>query len=149
MRLCQALQETHNTLEQLTGQTDPEEGTLCANPLPSKKRPLAFVLAVLKYNVSPETMDEMIGNLRKMQTEIQGHLKNLERSFKDVQDSYDFFHQQLMRVPTSSSLLSTSTALTARVQLASWLKHFGGRGFSERRRKGNGVVSPLKLFLGY
>jgi len=144
VRLCQALKETHNTLKRLTDQTESQEGTLRANALPSKKKSLAFVLAVLKHNVSSETMDEMISNLREMQTEIQDCLRNLETSFDDVQDSYDFFHQQLVRVPTSSSLLSTSTTLTARVQLASWLEKFGGRDFSERRRKGNNVVSPLK-----
>jgi len=147
VRLCRALNETHNTLTRLTDQTESQEGTLRANALPSKKKSLAFVLAILKHNVSSETMDEMISNLRsrEMQTEIQDRLKNLETSFDDVQDSYDFFHRQLVRVPTSSSLFSTSTTLTARVQLASWLEIFGGRDFSERRRKGNGVVSPLKL----
>ena len=149
VRLCQALKETYNTLKRLTDQTESQEGTLRANALPSKKRSLAFVLAVLKYNVSPETIDEMISNLRKMQTEIQDHLKSLETSFDDVQDSYDFFHQQLVRVPTSSSLISTSTTLTVRVQLASWLEIFGRRDFSERRRKGNSVVSPLKLWLEF
>ena len=144
MRLCQALKETHNTLKRLTDQAESQEDTLRANALPSKKKSLAFVLAALKHNVSSETMDEMISNLREMQTEIQDCLRNLETSFDDVQDSYDFFHQQLVRVPTSSSLLSTSTTLTARVQLASWLEKFGGRDFSERRRKGNNVVSPLK-----
>jgi len=143
VRLCQALKETHNTLKRLTDQTESKEGTLRANALPSKKRSLAFVLAVLKYNVSPETIDEMIGNLREMQTEIQDRLKTLEASFNDVQDSYDFFRQQLLRAPRPTSLLSTSTTLTARVQLAGWLEKFGGRGFSERRRKGNNVVSPL------
>ena len=137
-----------NTLKRLTDQTESEEGTLRANALPSKKRSLAFVLAVLKYNLSPETIDEMISNLREMQTEIQVRLKNLETSFNDVQISYDFFRQQLVRAPRPTSLLSTSTTLTARVQLASWLEIFGGRGFSERRRKGSSVVSPLNLFLG-
>jgi len=149
VRLCQALKETHNTLKRLADQTESQEGTLRANALPSKKKSLAFVLAVLKHNVSSETMDEMISNLTEIQTEIQDCLKNLETSFDDVQDSYDFFHRQLVRVPTSSSLLSTSTTLTARVQLASWLEKFGGREFSERRRKGNSAVSPLKLFLGF
>jgi len=149
VRLCQALKETHDTLKRLTDQTESQEGTLRANALPSKKRSLAFVLAVLKHNVSSETMDEVISNLREMQTEMQDRLKNLETSFDDVQDSYDFFHRELVRVPTSGSLLSTSTTLTIRVQLASWLENFGGREFSERRRKRNSVVSPLKLWLEF
>ena len=143
MRLCQALKETHDTLNRLTDQTESEEGTLRANALPSKKRSLAFVLAVLKHNMSPETIDKMVSNLREMQKEIQDRLKNLETSFNDVQNSYDFIHQQLVRAPRPTSSLSTSTTLTVRVQLASWLGNFGGRGFSERRRKGNNIVSPL------
>jgi len=145
VRLCQALKETHNTLKRLTDQTESEEGTLHANALPPKKRSLAFVLTVLKHNVSPETTDKMISNLREMQTEIRDRLKNVETSFNDVQDSYVFFHQQLVRVPTSGSTVPVSTTLTARVQLPNWLDNFRGRGFSERRRKGNSEVSPLNL----
>ena len=141
VRLCRALKETHNTLERLTDQTESEEGTLRANTLPSKKRSLAFVRAVLKYNVSPQTIDEMISNLRQMQIEIQGRLRTLETSFNDVHISYDFFHRQFLRVPTSGS---TSTILPARVQLASWLETFGGRGSSKRSR--NETVSSLNQF---
>jgi len=140
MRLCKALKETHNTLKQLTDQTESEEATLHAN-VPSKKRSLAFVRAVLKYNVSPQTIDEMISNLRQMQIEIQGRLRTLETSFNDVHISYDFFHRQFLRVPTSGS---TSTILPARVQLASWLETFGGRGSSKRSR--NETVSSLNQF---
>ena len=140
MRLCKALKETHNTLKQLTDQTESEEVTLHAN-VPSKKRSLAFVRAVLKYNVSPQTIDEMISNLRQMQIEIQDRLRNLETSFSDVHISYDFFHRQLMRSPTSAS---TSTTLPARLQLANWLETFGGRGFSKRTR--NESVSFLNQF---
>jgi hypothetical protein len=143
VRLCQALKETQSTLKRLTDQTESQGATLRANGLPSKKTSLAFVRAVLKYNMSPHTIDEMISNLREMQTEIQDRLRNLETAFNDVQDSYDFFHQQLARVPTSGS---TSTTLTARVQLVNWLGNFGGREFFKRSRNERRAVSSLSLF---
>lgn len=81
-----------------------------------------------------------------MQKEIQDCLRNLETSFNNVDDLYDLFHRQLARVSTYSRL-STSTTLTARVQLVGWLEKFGGRrGFSERSRNESRAVSPLNLF---
>jgi hypothetical protein len=148
VRLCQALKKTNSTLKRLTDQTESEEAILRANVLPSKKRSLAFVRAVLKYNMSPQTMDEMISNLRGMQTEIQNCLRSLETSFNDVQDSYDFFHRQFAQVSTYS-LLSTSTTLPARVQLVSWLgklKFGGQRESSKRGRNESRAVSSLNLF---
>ena len=145
-RLCQALEKTQCSLKRLTDQTESEEATLRANALPLKKISIAFVCAVLKYNVSPDTIDEMINNLREMQTEIQDCLRHLETSLNDVDDLYDYFHRQLVRV-TIWSRLSTSTTLTARVQLVSWLEKFGGRlGYSERSRNERRAVSRLNLF---
>ena len=147
MRLCQALKDTQNTLKRLTDQTGSEEATLRANVLPSKKRSLAFVRAVLKYNVSPQTIDEMISNLRQMQTEIQDCLRNLETSFNDVDNLHDRFHQQLERFSTYSHL-STSTTLPDRVQLVSFLEELGERReFSQRsQNEESKLVSPLNLF---
>jgi len=145
-RLCQALKETHDTLKRLTDQTESEEATLRANVLPSKKRSLAFVRAVLKYNVSPQTIDEMISNLRQMQTEIQDCLRNLETSFNNVDKLHDLFHQQLEQLSTYSCL-STSTTLPNRVQLVSWLGKFGRRELSQRsQNEKSKLVSSLNLF---
>jgi hypothetical protein len=142
------LKETHRTLKRLTDQTE-SEATLRATTLPSKKKSLAFVLAVLKHNVSPEKTDEMIVNLREMQTKIQDCLINLEISFNQVDRLHDSFDGQLKRMSTSGSLLSTSTTLTVRVQLANWLEKFGGRGLPERRGKESRAVSPLNLLLEF
>ena len=139
------MEKTHCSLKRLTDQTESEEATLRANALPSKKRSLAFVCAVLKYNVSPETIDEIVSNLREMQTEVEDCLRYLEISLNDVCDLHDFFHRRLVRVSICSHL-STSTTLTARVQLVGWLENFGGRlGFSERTGNESTVVSPLNL----
>ena len=148
MRLCEASKETQRTLKRLTDQSESEEATLRASALPSNKKSLAFVRVVLKYNVSPQTIDEMISNLKDMQTEVQDCLGNLETCFNDVDDFLDFFHRQLMRVPTSGSLLSTSTTLTTRVLLVNWLERFGRRrGSSEGSPNESRTVSPLNLFL--
>ena len=143
VRLCQALKETQRTLKRFTDQSESEKATLRANALPSKKKSLAFVRAVLKYNVSPQTLDEMISNLRGMQTEVQDCLRNLETSFSDVGDFLDIFHRQIVQVPTAGSLYSTSTTLTARVLLVGWLEKFVGRGSSDRSQNESRTVSLL------
>ena len=74
-----------------------------------------------------------------MQTEIQDCLRHLETSLNDVDDLHDYFYRQLVRV-TTWSRLSTSTTLTPRIQLVSWLEKFGERSGNERR-----AVSPLNL----
>jgi hypothetical protein len=142
------LKETHRTLKRLTDQTE-SEATLRATTLPSKKKSLAFVLAVLKHNVSPKKADEMIVNLKEMQTKIQDCLINLEISFNQVDRLHGGFDQQLKRASIAGSILSTSTTLTLRVQLVSWLENFGGRGLPERRGKESRAVSPLNLLLEF
>ena len=147
--MCQALKDTQRNLERLTDQTESEEATLRANALPLKKRSLAFMCAVLKYNVSPGMINEMISNLREMRTEIQDRLRHLKTSLNDVEKLHDGFYRELVRV-TIWSRLSTSTTLTARVELASWLEKFGEQhGFSERVRNERRAVSPLNLLLEF
>ena len=142
------MKETHRTLKRFTDQSESEEATLRANALPSKKRSLAFVRAVLKYNVSPQTIDEMINNLRDMQKEVQECLRNLETSFSDVGDFLDIFHRQVVEASTAGSIYSTSTTLTARVLLVSWLDKFvGRRGSSNRSQNESRTVSPLDRVL--
>ena len=141
VRLCQALKETRRTLKRFTNQSESEEATLRARALPSKKSSLAFVRAALKYNASPQTIDEMIRSLRDMQTETQDCLRNLETSFNDLDDFLDFFHRQLRRVSTAGSLESTSTTLMTRVLLVSWLENFGRRESYGRSRNEIRTVS--------
>ena len=139
--LCRALKETRRTIKRFTNQSESEEATLRAKALPSKKRSLAFVRAVLKYNVSPQTIDEIISSLRDMQKEVQDCLRNLEISFSDVRDFLDIFDRQVVE---TGSIRSTSTTLTARVLLVSWLDQFvGRRESSDRNPNENRTVSPL------
>ena len=114
-----------------------------------RRRDHSLLCVLLKYNASPETIDEMIRNLREMQTEIQDCLAYLEISLNDVCGLHDLFHRQLVRVSIYSRF-STSTALTARLQLVSWLEKFGGQlGFSEQSGNECTAVSPLNLILEF
>ena len=96
--------------------------------------------AVLKYNVSPQTIDEIISSLRDMQKEVQDCLRNLEISFSDVRDFLDIFDRQVVE---TGSIRSTSTTLTARVLLVGWLEKFVGRGSSDRSQNESRTVSLL------
>jgi len=61
-----------------------------------------------------------------MQSEIRTCLEKLESSFKHVQDLYNITDNRLERIATSTSIVSTSTMLTARIKLAGWLKRREG-----------------------
>ena len=61
-----------------------------------------------------------------MQFEIRACLEKLESVYRHVNDLYTINHNRLERVVTSSSTVSTSTMLTARIKLAGWLKRREG-----------------------
>ena len=148
-RVCRALKQTQLCLERLTDQTESKEVTRGAKDLPLKKRSLAFVCAVLKHHASPGMIDEMIRNLRRMQTEIQDCLRRLETSFYDVDKLQDGFHRELVHATTGSHQ-STSSAFTPHDQVTSWLERFGEQnGISERIESEKRAVSPLNLFLEF
>jgi len=70
-----------------------------------------------------------------MQSEIRACLDELESSFGHVNDLYNFSSNRLTRVATSTSVFSTSTMLTARIELAGWLKRCEEAwGFSKRSK---------------
>ena len=103
--------------------------------LPTNVKSLGYVRAVLKHNLSPSKIADLIDGLRVMQSEIQACLEKLEASFKHINDLYSFANNRLVRVVTTTSLVSTSTMLTARIKLAGWLKRREGTwGLSSRGR---------------
>jgi len=61
-----------------------------------------------------------------MQLEIRACLDNLESTFTHVQDLYDVTNNRLERISKSMSLVSTSTMLTARINLVGWLERREG-----------------------
>ena len=78
--------------------------------------------AVLKHSFSPSKVANLVGNLKEMRSEIRACLEKLESTSKHVNDLYTINHNRLERVVTSSSTVSTSTILPARIKLAGWLK---------------------------
>ena len=134
-KLCTTLDETFAILERLTDRAKEETTNLLSITLPSNERPLAYVKAVLKYNFSPSTVTDLVYGLRGMQSEIRACLDKLESSFRHVNDLYNLANNRLVRVVTTTSMVSTSTTLTARVKLVSWLKRREGTwSFFSRRR---------------
>ena len=122
-------------LERLTKHTELEKTNLQSITLPENQRSLAYVQAVLKHNLSPSKVSDLVNGLRGMQAEIRACLEELENLFGHVNDLYNITKDSLVRVARPASLFSTSTALTARVKLAGWLKRREGTwGFSSRNR---------------
>ena len=124
--LCSALDETFAVLEQLTGRAEAEKTNLQSITLPSNEKSLAYVQAVLRHNFSPSKVASLVDNLKRMQFEIRACLEKLESVYQHVNDLYTINHNRLERVATSSSTVSTSTILTARIKLADWLKRREG-----------------------
>jgi hypothetical protein len=90
--------------------------------LPSNENSLAYVQVVLRHNFSPSKVADLVNSLKSMQSEIRACLEKLESSFRHVHDLYIISNNRLERVATSTSIVSTSTMLTARIKLAGWLK---------------------------
>jgi len=120
--LCSALDETYAILEQLTDRAESEKSNLESIALPANEKSLGYVQAILRHNFSPSKVADLVSNLQGMQVEIRACLEKLESTFRHVQDLYDFTNNRLERISTSTSGVSTSTMLTARIKLAGWLE---------------------------
>ena len=129
-------------LEQLTKHTESEKTNLQSITLPENKKSLEYIQVILKHNISPSKVSDLVNGLRGMQTEIQECLEELESSFGHVNDLYNINKNPLMRVATSTSLVSTSTALTAHVKLVGWLKR-REESWSFSRRSNSTSVRPV------
>jgi hypothetical protein len=125
-KLCSALDETFITLERLTDRTESEKTNLQSIALPSNENSLAYVQVVLRHNFSPSKVADLVNSLKSMQSEIRACIEKLESSFRHVHDLYNISNNRLERVATSTSNVSTSTMLTARIKLAGWLKRREG-----------------------
>ena len=131
-KLYTTLDETFAVLKRLTDRAEAETTNLLPITLPANERSLAYVQAVLRYNLSPSTATYLV---RRMHSEIRACLDKLESSSRHVYDLYNLANNRLVRVATTTSMVSASTMLTARIKLVSWLKRREGTwGFSSRRR---------------
>jgi len=140
--LCIALDETSDVFRQLTDQTKAKESKLHSLPLPDDIRSLAFLQVVLKHNLAPSKPTNLLKSLRDIRSEIQTCLRKLDTAFQHTQELYTTMANMLTRVATNVSILSTSTTLTARIQLLSWLENTCG---VSRQRNGAMTVSFVVL----
>ena len=112
--------------------------------MPANINSLKYMQAVLKHSLSPSKVTDLVNGLTGMQSEIRTCLEKLERSFRHVNDLYSFANNRLVRVATSTSCVSTSTMLPARIKLAGWLKRREGIWLLSRRGRSIRVRSTKR-----
>jgi len=139
------LDETFTVLGRLTDRAESEKSNLQSIALPANEKSLAYVQAVLKHSFSPSKVSDLVNNLKGMQSEVRTCLEKLEGAFGHVNALYGIIDNHLARVATSTSTVSTSTMLTARIKLAGWLKRREGTwGLSTRGRSTTVRVVTLR-----
>jgi hypothetical protein len=131
--LCRVLDETFNTLTQMTDRKNSND--LQPNPLPDNKKSMAFVQAVLKHSLAPSKVTDLVKGLQDMRSDIQMCLKKLDVTFQHARNLYDISNNGLARPPSRGSIFSTSTNLTLRVKLFDWLKRREGTWGLSRRHE--------------
>ncbi len=130
----------------LTQMTDKmNEDDLRPAPLPSDKKSLEFIRAVLKHSITPSKITDLVKALWEMRSDVQTCFTKLEATFQYVRALYDMMSNGLVRNASRTSLTSTSTNLTVRIKLAAWLKGWEGTWGPFRRREPTSVSlqSPL------
>ena len=138
--LCDALEETFNTLTLMTDRTNSDD--LQPAPLPSNKKSLEFSRAILKHSITPSKITDLVKGLRDMRLDVQMCLTKLETTFQHVHTLYDIMNNGLTRVASRTSIFSTSTNLTVRIELAAWLKKCEETWGSSIQHKSNSVSLP-------
>ena len=118
--LCDALEETFNTLTQMTDKANSDDSRPA--PLPSNKKYLEFTQAVLRHSFMPSKIAGLVKALREMRSDVQICLTKLETTFHHVHTLYDIMNNGLARIVSRTSIFSTSTNLTIRKNLSDWLK---------------------------
>jgi hypothetical protein len=122
--LCKGLDETFNTLTQMTDRTNSND--LQPTPLPANTKSMEFVLAVLKHSFAPSKVTDLVKGLQDMRSDIQTCLKKLDATFQHARNLYDISNNGLARISSRTSIFSTSTNLTLRINLFNWLKRREG-----------------------
>ena len=141
--LCIALEETSVLLERLTDQTKAQASRLHSLSPPDDTLSLAFVQAVLKHNLAPSKISDLVTSLRDMRSEIQMCLKKLDTDFQHSWRLYTAMSSGTARRESIFSTFSTSTTLTARIKLVEWLKVREGTWGISKWRKGAITVSVV------
>jgi len=135
--LCDALEETFNTLTQMTDRTNSDN--LRPAPLPSNMKSLEFTRAVLKHSFAPSKITDLVKCLRETRSDVQMCLTKLETTFQHANTLYTIMGNGLARITSRTSIFSTSTNLTVRIELAAWLKRWEETWVPSMRRKSTPV----------
>ena len=139
--LRDALEETFSMLTQMTDRTNSDD--LRTTPLPSNKKSLEFTRAVLKHSFAPSKITDLVRGLRDMRSDVKACLIELEATFQHAIDLYGDMKNGLARIPSRGSMFSTSTNLTARINLAAWLKGWEGTLGPFRPLESTSVSHPV------
>ena len=142
-KLCIVLDDTSVLLKRLTDQTEAQESRLHSLSPPDDTKTLESVQAVLRHNFAPPTTTNLVKSLRDMGSEIRACLRKLETAFQHTWRLYGAMSNGPARAPTNGSTLSTSTTLTARINLVDWLKNRQGTWEISRQKKGAITVSVI------
>src|SRR5258706_4970084 len=130
----------------LTQMTDKmNEDDLRPMPLPSDKKSLEFIRAVLKHSFTPSKITDLVRALREMRSDVQTCLTKLEATFQYVHTLYDMMSNGLARTTSRTSIFSTSTNLTVRIKLAAWLKGWEGTWGPFRQPEFTSVSHPASF----
>ena len=124
-------------------------------PLPNDRKSLEFFLTVLKHSITPSKINGLVTALRGMRFDVQTCLTDLEATFQDVRFLYDMMGHRLARVPSQTSLSSTSTNLPVRIKFVAWLTGWEGTWGPFRQRESTPVSqqvssqTPFHLIIGF
>ena len=138
--LCDALEETFSMLTEMTDRTNSDD--VRPAPLPSNRKSLEFTRAVLKHNFAPSKITDLVKGLRDMRSDVETCLTKLETTFQHVHALYDIMNHGLARITSRASKFSTSTNLTVRIKLATWLKRLEETWGLSRQRRSISVSHP-------
>src|SRR5258706_1850106 len=139
--LCDALKEGLNALTQMTDQSNSDD--LRPAPLPTNKKSLEFTRAILKHSFTPSKITDLVKGLRDMRSDVETSLTKLETTFQHVRTLYDIMNHGLKRTAPRASMFSTSTNLTVRIKLATWLKGLEGRRGLSGQWRSTSVSHPV------
>ena len=130
----------------LTQMTDKmNEDDLRPAPLPSDRKSLKFIRAVLKHSFTPSKVTDLVRDLRETRSDVQTCLTKLVATFQYVHNLYDMMSNGLARNTSRTSIFSSSTNLTVRIKLAAWLKEWEGTWGPFRQREPSSVSHPVSF----
>ena len=94
--LCKALEASLSMWTQMTVRMNGDDLRLA--PLPSDKKSLKFIRSVLKHNLTPSKITNLVKALQEMRSDVQTCLTELEDAFQYVYILYNTMSNGLARI---------------------------------------------------